>query len=638
MDPLPWLRPIEEMRSALARAAAEPDPRARLAAARDLAGCRRDMLATARIDRIAAPLLEEQEVVSALGLAPLRIALLSSHTVDHLAPAIRVAALHRGLAARLHLGAYGTWRQDLLGPDPALAAFAPELILLAPDAREMVPQLPAAATAEEAARAVAAAVEALRALWQAARRRFGARLVQQTLLALDPPAFGEYEGLAPASAGALVDALNQAIRDAARQEGALLLDLARHVQWQGREGFADPVLWHRAKQLVSPAAAPVYGDLVARIAAATRGLSRKCLVLDLDNTLWGGVVGDEGIEGLRLGPGGAEGEAFAAVQRFAQQLARRGVILAVCSKNDPAIAEDAFARHPGMVLRREEIACFAASWDDKATGLRRIAKALNIGLDALAFLDDNPAERAIVRQELPMVAVPELPEDPALWPAALALAGLFEPAAFTAEDAARGASYAADAAREAALEAATDMPAYLRSLAMRLRAAPVGGAHIARVAQLMNKTNQFNLTTRRRDEAEVARLAARPDHVFLSFALTDRFGDNGLISVVLARPDEALPADEMLVDTWLMSCRVLGRGVEAAVLGVVAEAARRRGARALVGEYRPTAKNALVRDHYAALGFDAMDAPSNAAAGAGFWRFPLDGRAPPPHCMEVEAG
>jgi FkbH-like protein len=633
MHDLPWLRPRADMSAALAAAKALGDTRARLAAAVDLAGCRRDMLVTGKIDRLAAPLLGS-EAAQAVGLTPLRIALLASHSVEHLVPAVRVAALARRLAADVFVGTYGLYRQALLGPDPALSAFRPDLVLIALDARDAVPELPPTATEEEAAQLLQGRVEELRALWRHGRE-LGARMVQQTILATDPPAYGQYEGLMPASPGTMVDALNAAMSAAARKDGVLLLDLARHVAWHGRDGFGDPVLWHRAKQLVSPAAAPLYGDLLARIGAATRGLSRKCLVLDLDNTIWGGVVGDDGVDGIRLGQGSTEGEAFQAVQRYARQLMARGIILAVCSKNDARNAEEAFATHPGMLLKREDIACFVANWDDKATNLRRIAASLNIGLDALAFVDDNPAEREIIRRELPMVAVPELPEDPALWPATLALAGLFEPAAFTADDAARARSYAGNAAREAAMATATDMEGYLRGLAMRMPVAPVSARNLARVTQLINKTNQFNLTTRRRDEAEVERLAADPASVAMAFSLDDRFGENGLISVVLARPDESCAPDELLIDTWLMSCRVLGRGVEAAVLGVMAEEARRRGARALVGEYRPTPKNGLVREHYATLGFEPLPPPSNAAAGASFWRFRLDGAPPPAHFIEV---
>ena len=287
-----------------------------------------------------------------------------------------------------------------------------------------------------------------------------------------------------------------------------------------------------------------------------------------------------------------------------------------------------------MVLKPSDIAAFVANWDDKASNLRSIARTLNIGLDSLVFIDDNPAERDIIRRELPMVAVPELPEDVAYYPGCLAAAGYFEAASFTVEDARRARSYAANAERRMALGTATDMPSYLTGLEMTLTARPIGSAELVRATQLVNKTNQFNLTTRRYTEAEIAALAAGPDNVALQSRLQDRFGDNGLISVILARPDADWPSDALLIDTWLMSCRVLGRGVETATLEVLAEAAMARGRTVLIGEYRPTPKNALVRNHYAELGFTPADAPAGAFGGASFWRFAI-GTAIPRHFMKV---
>lgn len=639
MQQLAWLPTHPDLGSAITAVRALPNLAERLAAVGHLAGFRRDFVATGRLDRILADALANPampDTLQRLGLAPLRVALLASHTVDHLVPGLRVAALARRLALQVEVAPYGLYRQVLLDPASPLEAFRPQVVVLALDARDAALDLPLDASVDQVEAAVTGRVAELRHLWARARERFGARVVQQTLLDADPPLFGSFDALVPASPAAVLDRLNRALRDAAREDGALLLDLAWEAPRHGGEGWADPVRWHQGKQLVSPLLSPLHGDLLARVLAATAGLSRKCLVLDLDNTLWGGVVGDDGVEGLRLGQGDPVGEAFLAVQRYAAQLARRGIILAVCSKNDPAIAEAAFASHPEMVLKPADIAAFVANWDDKAGNLRTIAKRLNIGLDSLVFVDDNPAERDIVRRELPMVAVPELPEDVAYYPATIAAAGYFEAAGFTPDDATRARSYAQNAERLAALEQTTDMEGYLRGLAMTLVARPVSGADLVRVTQLTNKTNQFNLTTQRRTEAEVEALAADPANVALSFRLTDRFGDNGLVGVVLARPDAAWPEDVLLIDTWLMSCRVLGRGVEAASLGVLAAAATQRGARTLVGEYRPTAKNRLVRDHYANLGFASVLSAPGAAAGATFWRYDLDAATLPQHFMEVK--
>ncbi|KJJ62110.1 methoxymalonyl-ACP biosynthesis protein [Pseudomonas sp. Choline-3u-10] len=639
MDQLLWLAQHPDLGSAIGEAKREADPFTRLDLAVKLAGYRRDFTLTTRLDRLASEglrALANGETTNS-GLRPLRIALLSSHTVDHLVPAIRVAGLQRRLALSVHVAPYGMYRQALLMDDAELANFAPQLIVLALDARDAPLQLPLEASQADVDAAVAERVDELRLLWRRARERYAAQVVQQTIVPADPPIFGSFEALVPASPYALIDRLNAAIRAAAREDGVLLMDLA----WEAArgsygDGLAEPVRWHQAKQLVSPNLAPLYGDQLARIAAASIGLSRKCLVLDLDNTLWGGVVGDDGVDGIHLGRGSPSGEAFLTFQHYAAQLARRGIILAVCSKNDLSVAEAAF-NHPEMALKRSDIAAFVANWEDKAGNLRRIASMLDIGLDSLVFVDDNPAERDIVRRELPEVAVPELPDDVADYPARVAAAGYFEAVSFTSDDAARGRNYVLNAERKAAMSQATDMEGYLRGLEMVLTATPIGAAELARSTQLINKTNQFNLTTRRYSEAEVERIASDPAAVALAIRLADKFGDNGLISVVLARPDAAVASDELLIDSWLMSCRVLGRQVEDAVLDVLTNAAIAAGYRALIGEYRPTERNGMVAEHFPRLGFVQHPAPADSTRDATFWRYEFTSPRTPNHYIEVSA-
>ena len=338
-----------------------------------------------------------------------------------------------------------------------------------------------------------------------------------------------------------------------------------------------------------------------RLIAARRGLSSKCLVLDLDNTLWGGVIGDDGMAGIVIGQGSALGEAFVAFQHYARDLSRRGVILAVSSKNDDANAREPFENHPEMTLRMDDIACFAANWSDKASNIRSIASRLNIGLDSLVFVDDNPFERNLVRRELPMVAVPEVGDDPAYFARILADAGYFEGLAVTADDRLRHESYRGNIQRESLREASTDLPAYLRSLQMRLVWRRFDRLGLSRIVQLMNKTNQFNLTTRRVTEDEIRARTNDPRALGLQLRLTDRFGDNGIIAIVSGHLVEG--GADFTIDDWLMSCRVLGRQVEQATLNLLAAQARQLGAGRLVGDYIPTAKNEMVRDHYTRLGF-----------------------------------
>nr|WP_256467821.1 HAD-IIIC family phosphatase [Bradyrhizobium sp. 62] len=329
------------------------------------------------------------------------------------------------------------------------------------------------------------------------------------------------------------------------------------------------------------------------------GRSRRVLVLDLDNTMWGGIVGDDGIEGLELGNGSALGEAHSALQRMALSLKERGIILCVSSKNDEAIALDAFRNHPEMILKEDDIVAFRVNWEDKAANIKAIADALDLGLDSFVFLDDNPAERKRVRDALPAVAVPELPEDPSDWLPVFQAAGYFEQAGFSKEDQLRAGFNKANALRAAQLERIGDHNDYLRSLGMTLSIAPFDGAGRKRIAQLISKSNQFNLTTRRYSDAEIAALESRLDVFTIQARLEDIFGDNGMISTVICRRT----GQAWEVDSWIMSCRVLGRRVEEAILQYLVEQARLRGISAITGRYIPTAKNGLVRDHFSRLGF-----------------------------------
>lgn len=634
MEQLEWLPSHPDFRGALRAARDESDPEQRLRACVALANHNRDFVVTDKLDRLLQTTLSEFGAAPHLPFTAARVALLSSHTVDHLVPALRVAGASRRLLVRTHVAPYGLYRQSLLGDDSELAKFQPQFIVLALDGLDVAFDLPLEASDADAGAAVEARITELRRLWQCARERYGAQVIQQTLVPSVPPLFGSFEALVPASPYALIERFNTAVRRAAREDQVLLLDLAWHGV-RSHAALADPVRWHQAKQLVSPLLAPLYGDLLARVIAGALGLSRKCVVLDLDNTLWGGVVGDDGLEGLLLGQGSPTGEAFVAFQRYVSLLAKRGIVLAVCSKNQLEVAEAAFKEHPEMVLRREQIAAFVANWSDKAQNIRAIAELLELGTDSFVFVDDNPAEREIVRRELPEVAVPELPEEPAYYAARLSAGGYFETSSFTADDAARGTNYRANAERRSLQLQATDLDGYLRSLEMTLITTGVGPVELPRATQLLNKSNQFNLTTRRYTQVELTDLVRDPKTIGLCLRLVDRLSDNGLISVIIARPDPAWPSGELLIDTWLMSCRVLGRQVEAAALEVVAARARSLHMQALIGEYRPTPKNSLVVQHYEKLGFVPIAAPSGATPGATFWRFDLTAQTAPTHFIQL---
>ncbi len=625
---LHWLPQTDDWAARIAEVERlEPGPEA-WEALRQLGGTQLDFLRTGRLDRSLTRLFG-QAPPPGLPTAPVRLAVLGASTTAHLAPAIRVAALRRGVWLEVYEPDYGQYRQEIRDPQSGLRRFQPTAVLLTLDVHHLLPGTDPTLGAVQAAAQVEDVLGAMRAVWRSVREAFGCQVIQQTVLPIAPPVFGLNEHRLPGSAAAMTFRLNVRLREVAGEDGVDLLTLDTWAAQAGLAAWHDPTLWTRAKQEVSPSATPMYGDLVARLVAAGQGRAAKCLVLDLDNTLWGGVVGDDGLEGIVLGQGSAQGEGFTAFQAYAAALARRGVILAVCSKNDEANALAPFERHPDMVLKRADISAFVANWDDKASNLREIARQLNIGLDALVFADDNPFERNLVRRELPMVAVPEMPEEPALFARCLSDAGYFEALALTAEDRDRTRQYQANRERQSLQGQSTDLAGYLRSLDMTLSWRPFDALGAQRITQLINKTNQFNLTTRRYTSHEVDAVTGDARAVGLQLRLADRFGDNGIIAVVIGRLTE--DGASLLLDTWLMSCRVLGRRVEEATLAIVAGEAARLGARRLIGRYLPTEKNAMVANLYAKLGFSRIEGEGPGVS----YRLAVEDYAPPELPMAV---
>jgi FkbH-like protein len=605
---LVWLPPAENWRERIAAVARDGDFPDLLGLARS----RLDFVQTNAVDQILRRRWPERPAT--FDARPVRLVLLGSSTLGHLGAALRVAGLRANLWLDVYEGGYGQMLQEFDDPRSGLHAFRPDVVLFAQDSERFAAGVNAADSGAAVEDALARLKGELVALWRKARAA-GMSVLQQTAIASAPALLGANEHRLPGSRAAYLARVNVGLREWADVEGVDLVALDVAAARDGLAAWRDPALWARAKQEVRPAAAPMYGELVVRLLAARLGRSRKCLVLDLDNTLWGGVIGDDGLNGIVLGQGSALGEGFLAVQAYAKELSRRGIILAVCSKNDEANAWEPFDKHPEMILRRADIACFVANWDDKAANIRLIAQSLNIGIDSLVFLDDNPFERTRVREALPMVAVPEVPDEPALVPDVLAAAGYFEAVALTAEDRLRTEQYRGNTERAGSRENFGDLAAYLASLQMRLIWGWFDETNRQRIVQLVNKTNQFNLTTRRYTEADYDSLMRDADVVGLHLRLIDRFGDNGLIAVVIARQED----EALAVDSWLMSCRVLGREVERATLGLLVEEARARGLVRLIGDYIPTAKNGIVRDLYERLGFSKIEEDGDGRA-----RFALD--------------
>ena len=370
-----------------------------------------------------------------------------------------------------------------------------------------------------------------------------------------------------------------------------ILDLDGLASRIGKDQWFDYPAYFSTKQGFSLDALEDVCSLIARQIGAMYGKIKKCLVLDLDHTLWGGVVGDDGWDGIQLDPNDPIGEAYRFFQKYVLSLKERGVILAVCSKNEMQMAQEPFIKNRNMVLRLSDIACFVANWDDKAANIHAIASRLNIGIDSLVFFDDNPAERELVRSNIPQVEVIDVPEDPAYYAKALSDSGAFDWLQITQEDLNRSETYRSDQKREQLLSSFVDYEEYLSALEMEYEIGFLDRRQIPRFTQLINKTNQFNLRTQRYTEEEIRQMLEDPQYKLIYASLSDKFDQYGLISCVILKGS--------FIDTWVMSCRVFRRHVEDRVFEFLQEHIKG----SLYGEYLPTAKNAVVKDFYSTMGF-----------------------------------
>ncbi len=545
---------------------------------------------------------------------PLRVALLGQFTTSWLATALAAAAWARDVAIEVTEGGYDTVIQDL--SRLSTAADQPDLIVLLPWNQRLFGGSPSERVGDELRLWIQA--------WQMVNENLGARLLQVGYDWIVPGALGAHLDGASGRIHA-VRALNQEIR-AHLPAGSYFLDMEQVSGTMGRDSFYDMRRYYWTKQ---PFSEDGTQRLAAAIFAGIRALTtgpKKVVVLDLDNTLWGGVVGETGPLGVALGDS-PEGEGFRAFQSLLKDLAKRGIILAVASKNNPGDAREVFEKNHDMILRFDDFAAFEACWDPKFKSIARIATTLNLGLDSFVFFDDNPAERDLIRQALPEVEVVEVPEDPAEYARALLAGGWFETTALTHDDEARATQYAVERQRRELEQSSLSIDDYLRSLAMVADVRAIDEADLMRVVQLLAKTNQFNLTTRRHTRENVLGLIATPGSIAITLRIVDRFGDHGLIAVLIGVPAEE-PAT-IHIDTWLMSCRVIGRTVEQFFLGVFLERSRELGYRRIIGEYLPTKKNGLVSELYDTLGFHRQAGP---AEGAVLYELDVE-RAAAPACF-----
>ena len=534
----------------------------------------------------------------------LRLAIVGGCTLRPLADLIEhLASVLGNLSVELWLGEYDNYIAEIMDKGSALYDFKPELVLLLPsEQRCAYPGL--LSDPRERQRSYAeSVVQELLSLCKHIEEKSGSEIILGNYRL--PPDFGagplRYSSLG--SEYNLKKWINLEL-GLGPPQSVHLCDIEFLSNRLGTSLSADRKGWFESKQPFSVELMVEVAREIAHIIASRRKAPKKVLILDLDNTLWGGVIGDDGIEGIELGTTSPRGEAFRQFQLYLKSLAARGVLLAVCSKNELSVAMEPFEKHPEMALRLSDIVSFKANWEPKSDNIRQIALDLNLTLDSLVFVDDNPAEIDIVRQHLPEVSAIWLEDDPAQFPVKLDASRLFEQRSLTHEDLNRTEQYKQESLRQGLLASTTDLDAYLASLEMRATVAEFSAFDIPRISQLINKSNQFNLTTKRRTEAEVRAVMQDPRYATFTIRLSDKFGDLGIICIVICKSESTV----FEIDTWLMSCRVLKRQVENEARNEIVRLATERGCHCIVGTYLPTSKNGMVSAFYPLMGFDLVEA------------------------------
>lgn len=533
-------------------------------------------------------------------LKSLKVSLLGDSATQFLAVALRGEAIERGYALDLFEAEYNQVERQVMDPASELYAHAADYTVVFQSTHKLLEKYSLMNPGEQASLADMR-IDFVRSLAE----NVSGKIIYYNYPEIDNTAFGSYSNKVQSSFIYQLRKLNFELMNLAQSIPNLFIcDIATLQNTYGRRWMFDSAVYVNTEMLLSIDALPLVAERTLDIVCAVEGQFKKCLILDLDNTLWGGVVGDDGWEGIQIGHGLGIGKAFTEFQEWIKVLKNRGIILAVCSKNDEDKAKEAFEKNPEMVLRLDDISVFVANWENKADNIRTIQSILNIGFDSMVFLDDNPFERNLVRENIPEICVPELPEDPGDYLEYLYSLNLFETASYSSNDKDRTRQYQVEAQRVSAARKFTDEKEFLRSLGMKSEVTGFNAFNIPRVAQLSQRSNQFNLRTVRYTEEDITSMERSSDFATFSFTLEDKYGDNGLICVVIMK---TLPEEQALfIDTWFMSCRVLKRGMEHFTLNTLVAWAKGHNYKKIIGEYIPTKKNSMVAQHYPSLGFTSL--------------------------------
>ncbi len=533
-------------------------------------------------------------------LIPVKVALLGDNPTQLLTIALRGTGYDMGFDLQIWEAGFDQIERQVFATASEFYAYKPEVVIIFHSSHQLL-QKYNKLNPEDYSELAEERLKQVENLTAAISSSLTAKIIYYNYPEINDGVFGSYANKTQSSFLYQTRKLNYGLMEfATNNAGFYICDLAAVQNQCGKATLFQPSVYINTGMVLSIDILPEVAARTVELIAAMYGKFKKCLVFDLDNTIWGGVIGDDGIENIQLGSLGI-GKAFTELQHWLKKLKNRGIILAACSKNTEGIAMEAFEKHPDMVLQTDDIAMFAINWDNKVDNLHRIQSTLNIGFDSMVFLDDNPFERNMVRENITEITVPELPSDPADYLEYLYGLNLFETASLSNEDAERTKLYQTEAKRTAEQHSFVNEDDFLKSLNMLSVVEPFTNFNIPRVAQLTQRSNQFNLRTIRYTEDELKKLAESAGVFSFTFGLEDKFGDNGLIAAVILKKEND---DTLFIDTWVMSCRVLKRGMENFVLNELIDAAAKIGVKYLKGEYLPTAKNGIVKDHYKNLGFN----------------------------------
>ncbi len=537
------------------------------------------------------------------GFKLLKIAILGDSATQLLTQALRGAGYEYKLDLQIWEADFNQINQQVYNPQSELYEFLPDVVVIFQSSHKLLQQYN---KTDEALYSAFAdnELDQIESLYKAISSKLNAKVIFYNYNEIDDAVFCNYANKIEQSFLFQLRKLNYRLMEfASHSANFYLCDLSSMQNQLGKAAMYQPAIYVNTDMTLSLEALPAVADRTVAILNAAYGAFKKCIIVDLDNTLWGGIIGDDGIENIQIGSLGI-GKAFTEFQYWLKKLKNRGIILAVCSKNDEAVAREPFEKHPEMVLKTDDIAIFVANWNNKADNIKQIQATLNIGFDSMVFLDDNPFERSMVRENIPGITVPELPEDPANYLEYLYTLNLFETASISNADADRTLQYQKEKLRLAEQKTFINEADFLKSLQMVSLVEEFNKFNTPRVAQLSQRSNQFNLRTIRYTEEDIKRLSKQKNACTFAFSLKDKFGDNGLISIVVLNEEDD---KTIFIETWLMSCRVLKRGMENFVLNTIVSFAKNKGYQYLKGEYLPTAKNGMVKDHYKNLVFTEVE-------------------------------